>query len=234
MMNIDTPLPDDKKPLDADAAAALGKTLTVYGDRVAVIEAEASNMDDGILLPDDRHRQWTIVRVVAVGSAVKNEQLVNGTIALVQMHAMMAQQCRTKFSGGIGGFVIPSGDILAILSAPAMRFDCFAISGRWVLCSVEQPEKVGEIFLPSGAAVTQDTIPRYCIEQLGYQAADFLGLAKGTEVYLNRARATPIQFGVGRDKKLCVYLDFVDVTASIEAPAPMFMPVADVIAAPQG
>lgn len=202
----------EAKPTAAELTATLTRQVRLHGERVAMVEVPEEVDQSLIALPSERTRQWAVAMVVAVGDGQIGDEVrvaptTVGTYVLLQASPLMMTQCRCRI-GGETAFVIPWGDVIGNLAGPKVSFETFQLAGRWVLCQVQLPDMAGNIFLPNGSQ-TSGEVPRYTVLQKGPAAEDWYAI--GDEVIVNRGRATVIQFGVGREKKLCVYLDRQDV-----------------------
>lgn len=195
-------------------ARLVGK-LKVYGDRVALIEVTEEN-DTGFFFPEERKRAWILERVIAVGDGVVRSEdkprtmwLRVGDIVLLQFNEMMVAQCGCKIDDS-KILVVPQGDVIGTLDEKRVNADTFHVTGSWVICRVEIPQKVGEIYLPSGQQVPSSVgRPRYYVIESG-PGVD-LDLAKDDEVKLNPGRANLIKL----KDTLAVYIDQDFVLAKV-------------------
>ena len=212
---MQTPTPKDTTAI----AAAVGSKIKLHGDRVAVITVNEEQADSTLFLPQDRIRHWFLARVAAVGDGYVNGEtrpavVKAGDIVLMQHNQLMMQQCATRV-GDQDVFIIPQGDVLAVLDTPAVTYDTYHTAGNWVLCDVHVSNDAGGILLPSGSEAAVNP-PSYTVAQLGVVALARNVASVGQTVIVNRKRATPLQFGVGKTKRVCVYVAAEDVLGTVE------------------
>jgi co-chaperonin GroES (HSP10) len=189
--------------------------LTVFGDRVAVMDLEEEN-DTGIVLPENRQRQYCIGLVVAVGDGrvrgeakVRHMWLKPGDVVFMQFNGMMIAHCGCQVEG-VKVLVIPQGDVIATLDSERVHADTFHVTGAWVLCRIEMPEKVGRIYLPDQSVFEAPGRPRYYVSQAGPAAE--IDVKAGDEVKLDPGRANPFKLGAN----LMVYIDQGFIHAKVD------------------
>lgn len=163
--------------------------------RVAVTLTEIENKVGGIYLPEDRKKIFSIGTVVGIGPELKDRPChlrINDEVVF-QIPAYIAANYGYHVDGQ-DFMILNQGDILGRLTnGTRISFDTFEPMGEWLLCEVKREIMRGGLYLPEDVQAGVSSLPpRHILSKKGPYCD--LEADIGTELLIDRARATPIQF----------------------------------------
>ena len=162
--------------------------------KVAVTLTETDNKIGGIYLPEDRKKIFSIGTIVGIGQDNKDRvsELEIGNEVVFQIPAYVAANYGYSINGQ-DFMILNQGDIIGRLtSGTSISFDTFEPIGEWILCEVVRDQMRGGLFLPEG--VGSSIPPTYTLAKKGKYSELDEKIVVGTELMVDRARATPIHF----------------------------------------
>lgn len=172
--------------------------LKIKGPRIAIVDVEEQNTT-GILFPDNAGRAYVFGQVFALGDNVvagekKPHHFGIGDVVVFQANPMMMANCRFEVDGQKFLLILQSDALAKFKNGKAeMSLDSIEMAGEWILCSIEMHSMVGGIHIPDSALKSSPRPPSFRLVKSGPYAD--VGYPVGTELLIERTRATTMQIG---------------------------------------
>lgn len=192
--------------------------FTIHGDRIILSPVEEEFVSN-ILMPEVRHRQFQLGKVVAAGPKAseifKEEDLL---IFQVIQDLRTNRPLVSKYTDKDGEHIVQHyKDMIGRLKGPVVKLEDFEIVGDWVLLRAEQAKKTaGNLLLPENLrdSSSTDEFTKYYVVQKGGTVNH--GLTPGQEVIVEKTRCNPI----GLSGKVYYYVDKSSIYATVMEDVP--------------
>jgi len=203
--------------------------IKLRGPRIAVSDVEGVNTT-GLHFPENSQRAYVFGEVIALGDNVISTgkapyHFSVGDIIVFQANPMMMANCRFEVNKK-KMLVMLQGDALAKLTngQAELNLGTIEMAGGWVLMEVRTHDKVGDLYIPDSAKATVKA-PTFHLVKAG-KFAGLPELKPGTELIVERARATAMMIGTKR--YAYITSDYVYGYLDGEAPVELKVPAGEI------